>query len=962
MEYKVLSRPKLARNKYGKVDDKEAAGGGSSYFTSSTSQSAGGGTEYSEFVGSTNTLDGKKGLVPAPKTNNDEPLIDNDNIKFLKGTGAWVDIPVSRYTTENANKDGIDLDGNLTVSDTITTQTLNVLGAAHFWELVIDKVKAAGGNLLITPANFTLDYIGSDITYTVDETQSPFTEMFFSETNQTGILGLKELFTNNSLTALKAKRLYQKNSDGSTKIASEFEIGDMVRCKTLNLDENSGFTNKDYWTFVLGTGVETYNNESCMYIDVLYQYIANGTTYGLGTSIVWQDTPVDTHLTLHEDDMEIGADYMCEVGDMFIATSDKSSGNCGIELGDTDMKGDLSWDGSKWIIDGTNAGVPNTDILPNTSFTFTAWGNTGYLECVYDSRWTDPVIKIRVNNINDNTLDGIMYAWGVFYIEDYVEDSGSSTTPLLESFKFGYGTFTPEVGDNLVALGHLWEADRQGAILISSYDPMDIELKAPAIAQYEGINQFTSLSPFRTTSIAANGNNFEGKFLVNYNGNYIDINERLNIFNADLNTGLETVGIHLDGENSTIKLVGSVEIKQNGDEEPDTLTVWDNNDKMRVKISPEAIPNLSNIDTQINPSSVKSFRTLSGQNYPTGGDTYHQHSYKYFLWKQWDHQWKYWLQDGYYRYTSTMDIGTFTAGQRFSVSNLSTNIRSRAYFKGIDYVSTRSESGHTQSISDVILRLKRYNGTTWTTVNTYNLSNTATKTCADESATISLPNTIIDNYTISTAGSYRLELEIVHNVYATITYSSQQSSAYFMFDYSVRSTVDLIQPSASMTRIGRNGLVFNTDSAGQYFYAGNDGIEMKWGDVGIRLNSNIGYSRFKKIYTVNNSGTRSSYYQYNIPIDADIIFVNGDYVRLITTASSNIPEGKEIIIIGKVDSNGKSTDGFGNPYTDYATANIYNPPCSVLDSAASEDGRTWTGTVERSRKHFIWHNLEWWEI
>ena len=548
------------------------------------------------------------------------------------------------------------------------------------------------------------------------------------------------------------------------------------------------------------------------------------------------------------------------------------------------------------------------------------------------------------NNVNSNTVSQTCV---------YVDPSPSNIT----EFTFGYGTFNPEIGDNLVSLGHLWEADRQGAILISSYDPMDTELKAPAIAQYEGINKFTSLSPFRTTSMAANGNNFSGKFLVNYNGNYIDINERLNIFNADLTTGLEKVGIHLDGDNSTIKMVGSVEIKQNSDGVTDTLTVWDDNDIMRVKISPEQIPSLSNIQTSINPTSSKSFNSISGQYLPTSGSVYSQHSYKYFLWAQWDHQWKYWLENAYFSYISTMDIGTFTAGQKFSVLNLQTNINSRAYFKGRDYVSTRSEAYHNQSISDVILRLKRKNGSSWATVETYNLTNSATKTCANESGTISLPNTIIDNYTISTAGTYRLELEIVHNVYATATYTTEQSSPYFTFDTTVRSTVDLVQPSASMTRIGRNGIVFNTDSSGEYFYAGNDGIEMKWGDVGIKLNSYGGYCRYKKIYTVNNSGTRDSYYDYTIPIDADVIFINGNYVRLITAASSSIPEGKEIIIIGK-----EGKDFANNPYTLYASANIYNPPCSILDESASEDGRTWTGTTERSRKHFIWHNLEWWEI
>ena len=47
---------------------------------------------------------------------------------------------------------------NITNSNTIMTKNLEVTGSAHFFELVIDKVKAAGGAVLFTPAN------GFDIT------------------------------------------------------------------------------------------------------------------------------------------------------------------------------------------------------------------------------------------------------------------------------------------------------------------------------------------------------------------------------------------------------------------------------------------------------------------------------------------------------------------------------------------------------------------------------------------------------------------------------------------------------------------------------------------------------------------------------------------------------------------------------------------------------------------------------
>lgn len=51
---------------------------------------------------------------------------------------------------------------NITNSDTIKTKNLEVTGSAHFFELIIDKIKAAGGAVLFTPANgFKVDRIAS---------------------------------------------------------------------------------------------------------------------------------------------------------------------------------------------------------------------------------------------------------------------------------------------------------------------------------------------------------------------------------------------------------------------------------------------------------------------------------------------------------------------------------------------------------------------------------------------------------------------------------------------------------------------------------------------------------------------------------------------------------------------------------------------------------------------------------
>ena len=49
---------------------------------------------------------------------------------------------------------------NITNSDTIKTKNLQVTGTAHFFELIIDKIKSAGGSIMLTPADgFDVDIV-----------------------------------------------------------------------------------------------------------------------------------------------------------------------------------------------------------------------------------------------------------------------------------------------------------------------------------------------------------------------------------------------------------------------------------------------------------------------------------------------------------------------------------------------------------------------------------------------------------------------------------------------------------------------------------------------------------------------------------------------------------------------------------------------------------------------------------
>ena len=86
-----------------------------------------------------NATDITSEIVKTKTVNADKGDITSIESKSINNTG---NINTKGLTSENINN-----------SNTITTKNLNVTGSAHFFELIIDKLKAAGGAVLYTPAD-----------------------------------------------------------------------------------------------------------------------------------------------------------------------------------------------------------------------------------------------------------------------------------------------------------------------------------------------------------------------------------------------------------------------------------------------------------------------------------------------------------------------------------------------------------------------------------------------------------------------------------------------------------------------------------------------------------------------------------------------------------------------------------------------------------------------------------------
>ena len=84
------------------------------------------------------------------------------------------------------------------------------------------------------------------------------------------------------------------------------------------------------------------------------------------------------------------------------------------------------------------------------------------------------------------------------------------------------GNFDPEIGDEIVQLGNIYYTGRQAAIIISAYYNawLDKEIKAPAIVQYDGINDF-DLKSHRLNVISKGLNRFLGSCLTPDGEDYV---------------------------------------------------------------------------------------------------------------------------------------------------------------------------------------------------------------------------------------------------------------------------------------------------------------------------------------------------------------------------------------------------------------------------------------------------------
>lgn len=135
---------------------------------------------------------------------------------------------------------------------------------------------------------------------------------------------------------------------------------------------------------------------------------------------------------------------------------------------------------------------------------------------------------------------------GEQHVYNFVEISDSDTVSPKD------GAFLPEIGDEIVQLGNRSDTLRQAAIIISAYNNayLDKGIKAPAIVQYDGINDF-SLEKHRLNVISKGLNRFMGSYLTG--DGKTNIVDKIGNVETTTNNKFSEIQQTIDGITQTVK-------------------------------------------------------------------------------------------------------------------------------------------------------------------------------------------------------------------------------------------------------------------------------------------------------------------------------------------------------------------------------------------------------------------------
>ena len=379
--------------------------------------------------------------------------VDLSNIKNLYADFAGI-------KDLNAKKATIDV-GHITelFSGNITTDYLTVLKSAHFFELIIDQIKAVGGSVILSPADGF--------------------EMYGWSSN-----------TSSSI------RIWWIAEEGKNGKYNMWEVGDQALCQNFNnaqVGVSHNVSSKYCWAAV----TSTHDNEA--------KYVVK-----LNPNAEWttsSDPAPKDEVTVITNAVYLATHPTLKKGDFAAVMTQEEKR---YDENNNPLNGLWKLNG------GTTILTPEEyDALPEADK-----ANYSLYQDAYIAYVNANPIYITLEQYN-GTVQYAGYTIRTYSKLEVkkcfsitISKSNADYTYYKESGVTKGSTFNFEEGDNFVQLGcQDTSLNRGNAIYLSAYNSIDQDLKAPLIAQYRNINTF-DLSGCKWSWFDANGAKFKGQFVL----------------------------------------------------------------------------------------------------------------------------------------------------------------------------------------------------------------------------------------------------------------------------------------------------------------------------------------------------------------------------------------------------------------------------------------------------------------
>lgn len=402
-------------------------------------------------------------------------------------------------------------------SKSITTEYLTVTKQAHFFELIIDKVRSVGGTLLMTQAQCVVDYAkavdsNGDYLSALDDINAAYYDVFWLAQESNG-----------------------------RKVTNDWIVNDQAYCQSFNnvsTGVNYDVSNKYYWRLVTGILNDRYMNLSTgaeLPLGQSQQATVNSVTITAPYLADTNDTRLDTgwHTEAQQITGVITGATWTETsggaGEQTIGTMTTTNTVFGIQITPVDGEATETVNANYFGFSCTparlNVGIYYTD---GTSQYFVAPEQlqTSYR---YETLTQAPIEAIVITNAEE-------VEWKLVH---GIRLSNTDCDNMLS----GYASI-PSVGDNIAQLGYRWqgvndtnEKSRGNAIIIAAYKTPDAgtgvagdrnqyPIMPPSYAQYEAIgsdaNHRFDLAYYRKTYMDANRSRFVGDFFAGDTGQNIE--------------------------------------------------------------------------------------------------------------------------------------------------------------------------------------------------------------------------------------------------------------------------------------------------------------------------------------------------------------------------------------------------------------------------------------------------------